>query len=692
MAEKLSVQIALEGGKEIERQLADIGKAGEKAFAQIEKSATEVGGFRNLKPEAVTAQLKSLGVEGTAAVDKIQAAVSKAANWERLVVGVQSAETAFAALGRAIVPIGLVAGAAIAAINKQTIAFAQSITKISTEAIKLGLSFEEFDAARQKLEAFGISAQGISSAFAHVQQNIERMRLERVARDAESVKNGFIGSGAALERLKKQALEFTAVGDAAAKALLSLGYKIPGVSEKDIQKLGLELARLKALVEQVTGQKVEIDIDADAADQMEAFKELLERLPDGAQRTALAFKLLGPAAAEFIQSLRLAEGSLPPAEANALLLTQAMTKLQAAFARFGSTSFAPFVTAEINAVTTMLQTLQAAIDNLSWTTFTNAVMAAGNALNYFTIQGLAAVGVKFVWDLTGFEGLGSWVDALTAKLENGMRTLLQWLGLLKKAGDTPLPGGEPIGQGGIGSNARGGMIGGRGTGTSDSNLAWLSRGEFVVRAAAVRKYGAGLFAALNAQRFAGGGLVGGGGTRTVNVSVDSMVQAIEANTEAIKSQSSVIMDLARIITDMAAAVSSALSASRSARGGLLGGRGTGTSDSNLAWVSRGEHIMPARAVAQPGVLAFLEALRRSGGNLSNVLDGMGRFALGGMVPRMPAFAAGGAVGGMSHVTIAFPGLAPISGLRASSAVVDELHRAAALAQVRSGGRKPSRYS
>lgn len=130
---------------------------------------------------------------------------------------------------------------------------------------------------------------------------------------------------------------------------------------------------------------------------------------------------------------------------------------------------------------------------------------------------------------------------------------------------------------------------------------------------------------------------------------------------------------------------------RHALGGLLGGRGTGTSDSNLAWVSRGEHIMPAAAVRQPGVLAFLEALRRSGGNLSRVLDGLGRFAMGGLVS-MPAFAAGGGVGGMSHVTIAFPGLAPISGLRASSAVVEELQRAAATAQVRSGGRKPSRYT
>jgi hypothetical protein len=130
-----------------------------------------------------------------------------------------------------------------------------------------------------------------------------------------------------------------------------------------------------------------------------------------------------------------------------------------------------------------------------------------------------------------------------------------------------------------------------------------------------------------------------------------------------------------------------------AAGGLLGGRGSGTSDSNLAWVSRGEYITPARAVGQPGVLAFLEALRRSGGNLGRVLDGMGRFALGGMIRGpMPAFASGGLAGGMSNVTIQFPGLPAIGGLRASSDVVDQLHKAAALAQVRSGGRKPSRYS
>lgn len=51
---------------------------------------------------------------------------------------------------------------------------------------------------------------------------------------------------------------------------------------------------------------------------------------------------------------------------------------------------------------------------------------------------------------------------------------------------------------------------GPGTGTSDSIPAWLSNGEFVVRAKAVQKYGASFLNRINsgALRFAQGGLVG----------------------------------------------------------------------------------------------------------------------------------------------------------------------------------------
>lgn len=61
------------------------------------------------------------------------------------------------------------------------------------------------------------------------------------------------------------------------------------------------------------------------------------------------------------------------------------------------------------------------------------------------------------------------------------------------------------------ARAAGGMIRGPGSGTSDSILARLSNGEFVMRAAAVNKWGPQFMAALNGLRnpfgYAGGGLV-----------------------------------------------------------------------------------------------------------------------------------------------------------------------------------------
>jgi hypothetical protein len=51
---------------------------------------------------------------------------------------------------------------------------------------------------------------------------------------------------------------------------------------------------------------------------------------------------------------------------------------------------------------------------------------------------------------------------------------------------------------------------------------------------------------------------------------------------------------------------------KKATGGVLGGIGTGTSDSNLAWFSRGEYLVRAAVVREPGVLRHLEDLNRRG--------------------------------------------------------------------------------
>jgi hypothetical protein len=91
--------------------------------------------------------------------------------------------------------------------------------------------------------------------------------------------------------------------------------------------------------------------------------------------------------------------------------------------------------------------------------------------------------------------------------------------LLKTASDVASKIAEAMGGGGGGGDApafaEGGPVRGRGTGTSDSILARLSNGEFVMRAAAVRKWGVSMLAAMNGLRnpfkgglaFANGGLV-----------------------------------------------------------------------------------------------------------------------------------------------------------------------------------------
>lgn len=58
------------------------------------------------------------------------------------------------------------------------------------------------------------------------------------------------------------------------------------------------------------------------------------------------------------------------------------------------------------------------------------------------------------------------------------------------------------------TRAEGGPVYGPGSSTSDSIPAYLSNGEYVVKAAAVDKYGSAFFDRLNSMRFASGGLVG----------------------------------------------------------------------------------------------------------------------------------------------------------------------------------------
>lgn len=558
MVERLSVKIALEGGKEIERQLEGIGEAGQKAFADIAKSAEAVGGFKNLKPEEVTAKLKDMGVVGTEAFNKIRDAVASAARLESVVESIGRVEQAVVALARGFGLLVLVVGAAA----KEMTSAAEAIGKINAEAAKLGLSIEKFDAMRMALEQAGLSAKGVSEAIGKVQSDVEKVNLDNLKKaisDVETALKKDLGPSAIRKQfaeIEQAATQAGAAGKLAREFLEKIGAPIPNSAAKTLD-----------------------DIRAAGGSTNEVLANLVrafQQMPDSVERSRLAVETFGQTAGpQLIAAIR--SGSIPAIDefiAKQGVLTQA------------TVDSAAEMEAAMNRGTAARQRF---LDTMSWDTF--AAAAKATAIEVATafqqmFQPLIDASNKLdatVWD--AFKSAGT--AAMGAIQAAAQATLDVFNATVKVIWDAV---------------------------------------EALAKFLGMRPGGGSGAPAPSGQGFAGGG--------------------------------------------------------------LLGGRGSGTSDSNLAWVSRGEHIMPARAVGQPGVLAFLEALRRSGGNLRRVLDGMGRFALGGPVA-MPAI--GGGLGGMSNVTIQFPGLPTIGGLRASADVVAELQKAAAMAQVRSGGRKPSRY-
>jgi hypothetical protein len=576
MAEKLSITIALEGGKAIEQQLEGIGKAGQKAFEDISKAAEQAGGFKNLKPEEVTAKLKDMGVVGKEALDGIAEAVKGATRLERVVGIVQGLETGFAGLATAaglfVRALGPIAAAGVAiggALVKNMDSAAEAINKADAAAIKLGLSIEKFDQLRAGFERIGASAGAIGDGIAHVQSEIEKINIEKVKKSfqelEEAAKRGFGGIGTEqFNFLIEMAGRTGKAADAARAALEKLGATVFAPAATDaLTRLGIAATTASEVIPQ--------------------FVERMRLLPDSAQRTADAIAVLGPKlGVEFVQALRTGGVAvdtfrdnlrgLTQDQANAAnLWEQNSNKLTASWERFKTSIGADLL------VTNSMRELNSLLEAMN--TLLNASAAQWKQAFFDLVQPISDIIAK-IGELSSAIGGGIW-DTFAS------------------AGTAAI---EAI------------------TGAIDGLLAKM------------RAIGSAIAGAFS----------GGGGEAA----------GIPGN----------------------------------ASGGLIGGRGSGTSDSNLAWVSRGEHIMPARAVRQPGVLALLESLRRSGGNLRGVLDGMGRFAAGGVVPR---FAEGGLVGAMGHLgTVDLRTDHGAVRLMAGSSAVEQLSRLAVTKRMTSTGKKP----
>ena len=101
----------------------------------------------------------------------------------------------------------------------------------------------------------------------------------------------------------------------------------------------------------------------------------------------------------------------------------------------------------------------------------------------------------------GFSAVAAVVDQAAARIQQAIAAILASIrAAIAEAARLRSQGGGGSGGGSSGGFASGGYVSGPGSATSDSIPAWLSNGEFVIRAAAVRRYGVQFLAALNGMR------------------------------------------------------------------------------------------------------------------------------------------------------------------------------------------------
>lgn len=177
--------------------------------------------------------------------------------------------------------------------------------------------------------------------------------------------------------------------------------------------------------------------------------------------------------------------------------------------------------------------LQGAIE--AWTAVANFIASAWNGVVEIisgvassiveiwsgVVDSIASVGdgIVNIWEgvVSAIENL--WGNAVSF-ITSAAQSILSWInGVIQAIYAAIAAAGRLIGMGGGSPQQRaaGGYISGPGTGTSDSIPAMLSNGEYVIKAAAVRKYGTSIFSALNQMRlprgavpqFNVGGLVDG---------------------------------------------------------------------------------------------------------------------------------------------------------------------------------------
>lgn len=546
----IAARIALEGAEEIKKQLDDLGAAGVKAYTDIQKAADKAGGFDKLDPTEVTKKLEKLGLTAPDAFNKIQKAVGDTAKLEKWVGVVATLETAFSklgkgaiAVGRAFGPLGVAVAAVGTAFTQATSGAQNLINAMNNLAVAGNVPIQRYDTLRRLANEAGISTEQFAKIMGTFNEELAKPKADK------------------LEELRKSADELKAAGWGD-KAIFDWLNRQAG-----------ELDRVK-------------DSGGSAAGQLRVFLEHLKSLPTDAQRAAAVQRQFGESNQVLVDSLvKLANSAdLTKTSVNALSAADAAAAIaaeQAANRRsaawnnlmltIGKTGIGPTIDNMLTGVFFLLdqgiQIIAAGISKAGTLIGQSVegweIMFTGlwdflkpfGGLDQAVAQIFSNIGqtIQGWWSALKTGAADAWgsftKDGSSAigTVIGGIQTMIGWLQTAWNWVKKVFSGGAAAPTSEAGGMARGGAVRGRGTSTSDSILARLSTGEFVMSAKAVKHFGSQFFAALNAlrtphgfstggivrrhmaavrpPRFADGGLVGAGrnlGTLTLNLGGQSV--------------------------------------------------------------------------------------------------------------------------------------------------------------------------
>lgn len=602
MAADIKQKISLEGGAEIRRQLEDLGKAGEKAFGDLAKSTQIVA-----KPlEQVSKVSKETQDRFRQLGDTLRPLGST----------VSQVASAFGGLGISVGGLGgaiatLSIGGITTALAGLALSGARTADEMAKAARSVGLSIREFQGIEFAAGQAGVKAENFRTAMARLSQKIQeskdqdRKALEDVARAVAAGEDAAVKASPAWARLNqfigdvvRPTLSVTETMDKLRPILEALEKQFGSTIGKTGEQLLQALAELVPTSNKLRQTLRDLGADLPPASRLEAVNAAIERqsnafrdlvraaggdtrrvllaladefakLETGSERTTRAMQLFGRGAGPQMAGF-LAEGSAGLEKAIRFveelgLVTEptasAAEQLMDSFEQLGKR----LDVLKISIGAPIFEPLRRIVDAIGeWVsqngelarTIVNVGSALVGAVAAFASFRLIVAGVALALGglvgipalvIAGFITLATVIisnwETVRAALENGIRALEQrfidlsaailrsivdgisnavntalgWLDrLIAKLRDaanlfrslfTDTKGAPPLSD--TGGFARGGMVRGPGTATSDSILARLSRGEFVINARAVRYFGADLFASLNAlalPRFADGGL------------------------------------------------------------------------------------------------------------------------------------------------------------------------------------------